>query len=453
MMSEGDLSSLVVVGDRAPVSWGDLRGGYFSAEQLNEVRGASVLLAMPEQFDAIRALIELDGWARRIVLYPPDMAKEHMAFVAEAAETDVIVTNQPLFDLAGSRTHWMIPAGQNTVREAIDRSSEVETEWILLTSGTTGVPKLVLHTLATLARAIKKGNPTATRTVWSTFYDIRRYGGLQIFLRAALTGTSLVLPGTEESTSDFFARAATHGVNHISGTPSHWRRVLMSPAAGSLDPAYVRLSGEIADQAILNQLRSQYPNAKIAHAFASTEAGVIFEVNDGLMGFAPDALFGNSSVEMKVEGGTLRVRSNRAAFCYLGKDSRPLKDTEGFVDTGDALELRDNRYFFMGRKDGTINVGGMKVHPEEIEVVINRHPEVSMSLVRAKKNSIIGALVVADVVLKTPLRLLDDSTKNLQSDILQFCRGELALHKVPAAINFVQALAVAETGKLIRNHA
>ena len=39
--------------------------------------------------------------------------------------------------------------------------------------------------------------------MWSTFYDIRRYGGLQIFLRAALTGTSLVLKGAQESTADF----------------------------------------------------------------------------------------------------------------------------------------------------------------------------------------------------------------------------------------------------------
>jgi len=155
---------------------------------------------------------------------------------------------------------------------------------------------------------------------------------------------------------------------------------------------------------------------------------------------------------MKVEGHTLRVRSNRTAFRYLGEGSQPLKDAEGFVDTGDVLELRDGRYHFIGRRDGTINVGGFKVHPEEIEVVINRHPEVSMSLVRAKKNPITGTLVVADVVLKTP-ESVDNGSQALQRDILQFCRGELALYKVPVAINFVPALAVAETGKLIRHHA
>ena len=123
---------------------------------------------------------------------------------------------------------------------------------------------------------------------------------------------------------------------------------------------------------------------------------------------------------------------------------------EGFVDTGDVLELRDGRYYFVGRRDGTINVGGLKVHPEEVEAVLNRHPEVSISLVRTKKSPITGALVVADVVLRTPQQPDSGDANALQSDILQFCRGELARHKVPVAINFVPALAVAESGKLVR---
>jgi acyl-coenzyme A synthetase/AMP-(fatty) acid ligase len=328
----------------------------------------------------------------------------------------------------------------------------------LLTSGTTGLPKLVAHTLASLTVALEPTEPYEQATaspasiVWSTFYDIRRYGGLVIFLRSALTGTSLVLSNAQESTADFLARAGAHGVTHISGTPSHWRRALMSSWAGRIAPQYVRLSGEIADQAILNRLHSQYPQARIAHAFASTEAGVVFEVNDGVMGFPSEAIGHTPHVDMKVEDRTLRVRSSRTALRYLGEDSQALKDAEGFVDTGDALELRDGRYYFVGRRDGTINVGGLKVHPEEVEAVINRHPEVAMSLVKMKKNPITGELVIADVVLRTS-QPVDTGAHALQSDILQFCRGELALHKVPAAINFVPALAVAETGKLIRRHA
>ena len=71
-----------------------------------------------------------------------------------------------------------------------------ETEWVLLTSGTTGVPKLVVHTLASLAGAIGC-EPRNGRLIWSTFYDIRRYGGLQILLRAILTGSSLLLSNAQ----------------------------------------------------------------------------------------------------------------------------------------------------------------------------------------------------------------------------------------------------------------
>ena len=78
---------------------------------------------------------------------------------------------------------------------------------------------------------------------------------------------------------------AATGVTHLTGTPSHWRRALMSPANSQIAPRYVRLSGEIADQAVLDSLKARFPDAAIGHAYASTEAGVGFEVTDGLEGF------------------------------------------------------------------------------------------------------------------------------------------------------------------------
>src|SRR5205823_12826674 len=158
-----------------------------------------------------------------------------------------------------------------------------------------------VHTLASLEGAIREGHTLAGSAVWSTFYDIRRYGGLQIFLRALLGGGSLVLSSAGEALGDFLGRAGAHGVTHISGTPSHWRRALMSPSAHRISPEYVRLSGEIADQAILDHLRAFYPAARITHAFASTEAGVAFAVGDGLAGF-PASLVGqrDAAVELRV---------------------------------------------------------------------------------------------------------------------------------------------------------
>lgn len=390
--------------------------------------GNSVLLAVSSQLVAARALIELDGVARRVVLVPPGIATSALPALAEKADANAIISDE------GEQTGSFRP-----------RELDAPTEWVLLTSGTSGLPKMIVHTLASLTAPIAAY--PAPDTVWGTFYDIRRYGGLQILLRALLTGSCMVLSDANESVSGHLARLGSAGVTHLSGTPSHWRRALMSPNARLISPRYIRLSGEIADQAILTALQWHYLKAAVAHVFASTEAGVAFDVNDGLAGFPASFLGNHDAVELRIENNSLQVRSARRAIRYLDDPSRVLADSDGFVDTGDIVELREGRYYFLGRRDGVINVGGLKFYPEEIEAVINRHPAVHMAVVRARKNPLTGALVSADVVLK------EAETPQIRSEILDICRRELAPHKVPAALRCVPSLEVAMAGKLVRSHA
>jgi acyl-coenzyme A synthetase/AMP-(fatty) acid ligase len=423
---------------------------------IGEFANRSVLVATADQLTAALSLIELDGIARRLVLCTPDLSAEHITAIAETAEIDVVVSDGRLAqaDLVGNPrlagcSPRLRPAGRP--REPAGSRS---TEWVLLTSGTTGAPKLVVHTLSSLIGPIKPTSvPAGAPPVWSTFYDIRRYGGLQILLRAILGGGSLVLSTRRETTANFLARVGRCGVTHISGTPSHWRRALMSGAGDRMAPHYVRLSGEIADEAILDDLRAVYRSAEIGHAFASTEAGVAFEVNDGLAGF-PAELIGRTGaeVEMKIEDGSLRICSGRTASRYLGRGAPALRNDDGFVDTGDMLDLQGDRYHFVGRRDGIINVGGLKVHPEQIEAVINRHPAVQMSLVKARKNPFTGAVVVAEIVARTDGAGSPDipATLALQREILEICHRNLPPHKVPAAIRLVASLEVGAAGKLAR---
>src|SRR6202012_4112331 len=105
-------------------------------------------------------------------------------------------------------------------------------------------------------------------------------------------------------------------------------------------------------------------------------------------------------VEMRVTDGSLRLRSSRTARRYVGRDDLAVSDADGFVDTDDMVEQRGDRLYFLGRRAGIINVGGLKVHPEEVEQVINQHDAVRMSLVKARRSPITGDLIVADVVLK-----------------------------------------------------
>ncbi len=440
-------------GAKAGVSLSDLVGGTSLGGRLTELSGRSVLLAVRDQLAAALAMIELDGVARRMVICPPDLASEHLPMVIDTAGVDAILSDgDPLFagNLGVPIHAFVTPA--ITPSDCVEANGH-PTEWVLLTSGTTGFPKLLVHSLASLSAPIKSDQHQGADVVWGTFYDIRRYGGMSIFLRALLGHGSLVLSSAGESPGDHLARLGTHGVTHLTGTPSHWRRALMSPLARSITPRYVRLSGEIVDQGILNTLRSFYPQAAIGHAFASTEAGLAFDVNDGLEGFPASLVGKHGDVDIKVEDRSLRLRSARTAVRYLGEESSALMDHEGFVDTGDIVELRGERYYFLGRRSGVINVGGLKVYPEEVETVINRHPAVRMCCVRSRRSPITGALVVADVVLIGDPDPAVERVAELKREILNFCRETLARHKVPTALNFVAGLLVAESGKIGRHDA
>ena len=438
-------------GATGSVPLGPRRGGTGLGGRVAELARRSVLIATRDQLATALALMELDGIARRLIIGTPDLPSEHLPAVVARAGVDAIVSDQDGGDTLGVPLRvrcsgTVMPATETPV-------TCCRTEWVLLTSGTTGAPKMVVHSFASLTAPIASALGQRADVVWGTFYDIRRYGGLQIFLRAVLGPGSFVLSGPREPIGDYLVRLGAHGATHVSGTPSHWRRALMSPEGRAIAPRYIRLSGEIADQGILNALHSFYPQATVGHAFASTEAGVGFEVNDGLEGFPASMVGASGDVQIKVVDGSLRIRSARNADRYAGEDNATLTDEEGFVETGDMVERRGDRYYFLGRRSGVINVGGLKVYPEEVEAAINRHPAVRMSMVRSRRSPITGSLVAADVVLKGE----PDSSGaggervDFKREILHLCHGSLAPHKIPATIRFVPALEVAAAGKLARH--
>jgi acyl-coenzyme A synthetase/AMP-(fatty) acid ligase len=436
---------------RQVVSLTDIGGESCLIGGAGDLSGRSVLLAVSDQLISALAMAEIDGVARRMLLCPPDLNADHIPSLVRDAEIDAVVTDQPsLWADAGVGQVVMACA---PVRSAAKSKTERATEWLMLTSGTSGAPKIVGHTLEALTGAIlADGSARGAAPVWATFYDIRRYGGLQILLRAIVGGGSMVLTEPGEPLAECIARLIAAGVTHISGTPSHWRKLLMSGSAAGFSPRYVRLSGEIADQAVLDGLSRTFPSASIGHAYASTEAGVGFAVNDGLEGF-PAGIVGvnRDGVEMKVEDGSLRIRSMRTAHAYVGQGVAALADGDGFVDTGDMVELRGDRYYFVGRRGGIINIGGLKVHPEEIEAVINRHADVRMSRARSRRSPITGSIVVADVILADGCDV--SRSEAIRDRILADCRNSLAPHKVPAMIKFVSSLDITAAGKLARHNA
>jgi acyl-coenzyme A synthetase/AMP-(fatty) acid ligase len=408
---------------------------------LKRLRGHSVVLLVRDMAKVAAAMIDLDGCARRILLVPPGWEPWRLEAAASEAGADAVVHDEE--DASPTSIELTVACRLPLQPMSSPRVSNLETEWILPTSGTSGPAKLVRHSLRSLMGAIGD----APSQQWATFYDIRRYGGLQIFLRALSGRGSLILGAEGESLSSLLARFGDAKITHISGTPTHWRKVLISGEGLRIDPEYVRLSGEIADDGVLTALRALYPRAQIEHAYASTEAGVVFVVADGMAGFPASWVERDGAVQMKIVDGTLHVRSSRSAQGFLGESAPALNDKEGFFDTGDMVERRGDRYYFVGRRGGIINVGGAKVHPEEVETALNAHVIVRASRVFARTSPITGALVYADVVLRDGC--LPDAVS--EGDILAACRKSLPAYMVPAGLRFVRDLPMTDGGKLARH--
>ena len=189
-------------------------------------------LSVDDMAKAAAALIDLDGWARRILLCPPGWGASQLAAAMRDAEADSLVHGGD--DDPPIPVEFAAPCRLPLQKRELTGVARRETEWILPTSGTSGPPKLVAHTLRTLTAAIAE----APLQQWATFYDIRRYGGLQVLLRALSGRGSLQLGSAGESLDSLLVRFGEAKVTHILGTPSHWRKVLMSAEAGRIAPDY-----------------------------------------------------------------------------------------------------------------------------------------------------------------------------------------------------------------------
>src|SRR5579864_17212 len=196
-----DLKGRTLSDARCVASLTDIAGQTCLNGGLAALSGRSVLLAASNQFLSALAMLEIDGVARRMLLCPPDLNEDHVQALVADAEIDAIVTDQPE-RFAESGVALVISVEEH-LRSATPAESERATEWLMLTSGTLGLPKIVGHTLEGLTGAIVAGGAEgAARPVWATFYDIRRYGGLQIFLRAIVSGGSMVLSEPGETLAD-----------------------------------------------------------------------------------------------------------------------------------------------------------------------------------------------------------------------------------------------------------
>lgn len=329
----------------------------------------------------------------------------------------------------------------------VDRKSSPGTaEIILTTSGTSGIPKLVSYSVRKISGAAKDNIDIGANFCWGLSYEMNRFAGLQVYFQAIAGGSAIVLGEKEaelEQTLNLFVK---NKVNALSATPTFWRKLFMTESYKWLDLKLITLGGEIADQSILDALHKAYPKSKITHIYASTEAGVGFSVKDGKVGFPLSFLTEppNKHVKLKIHEDLLWIRSTLRSELIISGNIEV--DSDGYINTGDIVEIADNRVIFKGRESGSINVGGNKVIPEDVEQILLKHPGVSQCVVYGKKNPIMGTLVVADVVLTDGFKW----STNVKNELSEHCKLELELFKVPALFKVVSDISVNAAGKIAR---
>jgi len=115
--------------------------------------------------------------------------------------------------------------------------------------------------------------------------------------------------------------------------------------------------------------------------------------------------------------------------------------------TGDLAKQDEAGYFwFVGRKDDVITSAGYRIGPAEIEDCLMKHPAVAMVAVVGSPDEVRTEIVKAFIVLKADVSAGDDIAK----EIREFVKVRLAAHEYPREIEFVDALPMTATGKIMR---
>jgi acyl-coenzyme A synthetase/AMP-(fatty) acid ligase len=417
------------------LSYKDIENLIFkNSDTIEKIRTSNIVINGRSRLEFAKLLFLLDGEVNSILFLPQDIdVKLFDRYYNEAQ-----INYEVYLD------------GDDLKFNTINSHKPIEfhkTSWIISTSGTTNIPKLVSHSFQSLTRTAKTDVYAGENYIWGLVFDIYRFSGIQVFLQAMLSGSTLIISEATASMSEILNNLIKNNCNALSATPSFWRKVMMSKEINALNFKVITLGGEIADENILQGLKSKFNDAKVLHIYASTEAGVGFSVSDCHSGF-PKSYLDNAinNIIFKISPtNTLMINNGERTQKYLSNDG--LYQDDGFIDSGDIIEVKKDRVYFLGRDSGAINVGGNKVQPEEVESVLLSSGFINAAFVYPKSNPIMGNIVCADIVLKDSN--IDD--KMIKSEILKYCREKLENFKVPAIIKFVEELETTQSGKLKRN--
>lgn len=222
---------------------------------------------------------------------------------------------------------------------------------------------------------------------------------------------------------------------------------------------YVCFGGAPAPGRKINELANLFPDVQFVKTYGLTESSTrvshYFEdkntINNNCVGkHIPDVKYiivDENDNECKTgEIGEIAVKGNNVMKgYYLRRRETEMALRNGWLHTGDLGWIdNENNLYVVGRKKNIIIRGGENIYPEEIEDILNNHPNIKESLVYGVYHETLGEVPEAEITLNS------EGDFNLQ-ELINYCYNNLSNSKVPLRFKVVDGIDKTSNGKISRN--
>jgi len=405
--------------------------------------------------------------AAELALLLADCAPALLIFGAEDAETAAALRRDGLQNLAlDPRASASAPAGYERMLAAVsplraDRRWPGDAPWFLMyTSGTTGAPKGVVQTYqmsAVNAFHVTQAFGVAGGDVTLNFLPLFHTAGIQLVTLPTLIagGAAIVLPAFDAART----LALTARLDVFFGVPAVYRQLALHPDFDGADLSRVRAWGcggaPLADVLVE---RFAAKGARVCNGYGMTETGptaFVAAPEDALRKIGsvgkPQMLLDVRIVDAKGadvapgERGEIWMRGPSLTPGYWRNPEETAKafTSDGWLKSGDVGRCdADGCYYVDGRIKDMYISGGENVFPAEVENLLARHPDVLEAAVIGVPDETWGEVGHAFVLLR-------EGTPPLSpSEVIGFCRANLAGYKTPRQVTFVEEFPRTAAGKI-----
>lgn len=311
---------------------------------------------------------------------------------------------------------------------------------IVFTSGSTGKPKGILQDCNNVLKKFIDSKKSL-RTVLFLMMD--HFGGFNTML-SVFTSGGLAICLSDRKPETVCETIEKSEAELLPATPTFLNMLINSGAYNNCNLSSLKLityGTEMMAPSTLARLNQIFQNSQIKQTYGLSELGVLH--SKSREGGSVWVRIGGKGFETKVIDGVLWIRSEANMVGYLNAPN-PI-DNEGWMCTGDLVEVEGEYVRFLGRKSDIINVGGQKVFPAEVEAILMEDENVADAIVAAQPNQIMGNIVVAYLILKS------DEDKNILTARLRIhCLSKLAKYKVPVKFSILSELQHSARFKKIR---